>query len=1006
MSVVDPSYPRSAFLAQSVMFTQAFQNAFHASHKVDARRDSDNSVSSMASDSNAHADTPARSSSSALAFLTRGSSRSKAVEEAKELACDVAIRPSFCWNSHQEAWQSGVYSQFESGLKSCQDDAYACINFMGRSDAAFAGVFDGHGFNGRSAATYASRHITRWLGVDPNAASKDPKRRLKALESVCAQIDRGLARPELCGFDASCSGLATCCILLQGNRLCIATIGECKAVVGALDSNSASRLQAVDLSWPGSASRAPSETSLRRLSPSMMFAKTSMPVGGASSSRDPAALGHAFLGRGQSGQPSTAQPVMTLHQLGSQDQFVVLATSGVWEVMTPQEVVDFVHQSRQCRPAGLSCSAALSIEAQVRWKLKFAKVIAEDVAAVVVHYGTQPQPAQPVKQLPAFPQAATSNHGANDDNLLHETREFWARLQPESLVPHLQTETSKGKAPMPSLFFPTRTSPSAAIPIRRSPSSQHIAQRASSTTPFQGFAAPLPHPSSSQEGSQHSTEGSQHSTEGSHRSTDVSYHSAEGLQHSKDSQQSSRGRRASMSSRDSSKRTSHSGRSVRFDLPSSPDQSHHSVGAVEEEELGKTGDLGAVHGQIFRSKASVAFRPETPEMSGDIAGHLSASSSHSSIDMLSTGSPSPSNPPTPKASSPPSAQETVHKRTSSKPESHVGSISNLPKAMQQQSAQAALPTPFAAAAIDMHKSSSDLDLAPDDSAASTSQPESHSGLKSPKSTRTHVQQPLDEAEVQWEVANAAAPINAKVRLSMDRAHSAGGWTHPRRSFRTIPEDQPMGSSPPKEDAEAVGRPIRKIYPHGSGDLDMLLEPMSSHPPLASSPFAQATSAPQHLDLASIHAMPSFTQPTLNENTPRRLVTHLSMPAGQRSGDSTETEGRVRGGFFKVSSHPDLAAIAETAVQVTPFAGFEANFPNSQEAQDSPLALGYSSGSLDPWATPEQGSLLGSQRRSTRASLLGSVHGSRSRNSSAALEELLKLKFSNEEMFQPMASTSM
>lgn len=94
-------------------------------------------------------------------------------------------------------------------------------------------------------------------------------------------------------------------------------------MVGTLDGNSASRLQAVDLSRPGSTSRAPSETSLRRLSPSMMFAKTSMPVGGASSSRDPAALGHAFLGRGQSGQPSTAQPIMTLHQLGSQDQFVV-----------------------------------------------------------------------------------------------------------------------------------------------------------------------------------------------------------------------------------------------------------------------------------------------------------------------------------------------------------------------------------------------------------------------------------------------------------------------------------------------------------------------------------------------------------------------------------------------------------------------------------------------------------------------------------------------------------
>ena len=65
------------------------------------------------------------------------------------------------------------------------------------------------------------------------------------------------------------------------------------------------------------------------------------------------------------------------------------------------------------------------------------QVIAEDVGAVVLHYGTAPKATQPCRDLPAFPQAATSNHEANDDGLLHETREFWARLQPESLVPLL-----------------------------------------------------------------------------------------------------------------------------------------------------------------------------------------------------------------------------------------------------------------------------------------------------------------------------------------------------------------------------------------------------------------------------------------------------------------------------------------------------------------------------------------------------------------------------------------
>jgi serine/threonine protein phosphatase PrpC len=88
-----------------------------------------------------------------------------------------------------------------------------------------AGVFDGHGFNGRSAATYARKNITKWLSVDGNAASKDPKRRLKALESVCGQIDRGLARLELCSFDASSSGLTACFGILQGNQICLATLG-------------------------------------------------------------------------------------------------------------------------------------------------------------------------------------------------------------------------------------------------------------------------------------------------------------------------------------------------------------------------------------------------------------------------------------------------------------------------------------------------------------------------------------------------------------------------------------------------------------------------------------------------------------------------------------------------------------------------------------------------------------------------------------------------------------
>ena len=104
------------------------------------------------------------------------------------------------------------------------------------------------------------------------------------------------------------------------------------------------------------------------------------------------------------------------------------------------------------------------------------QVIAEDVAAVIIHCGALPTPAKPAHRLPAFPDAASSNHDANDEHTLHETREFWGRLQPESLVPLLQSASSKGKGRMPSSYLPIESSsagkakrhlPSGQLPIRR-----------------------------------------------------------------------------------------------------------------------------------------------------------------------------------------------------------------------------------------------------------------------------------------------------------------------------------------------------------------------------------------------------------------------------------------------------------------------------------------------------------------------------------------------------------
>ena len=189
-------------------------------------------------------------------------------------------------------------------------------------------------------------------------------------------------------------------------------------------------------------------------------------------------------------------------------------------------------------------------------------------------------------------------------------------------------------------------------------------------------------------------------------------------------------------------------------------------------------------------------------MAYDVPGPLSPSSSHSSTI---SGSPSPSRTPTLKAASPPSAQEGLHKPQSASSQSQP--TFRQAKHTQQPTQPS---NPFAAAATQTQSFNSDSDLSPEEGGASTSHPDVSMLQRSPKSMRTHVQQPLEESEVQWEIANAAAPITPRVRLSMERAHSAGMWSQPRRHIGSIPEDRPLASSPPKGADETAPRPIRKV----------------------------------------------------------------------------------------------------------------------------------------------------------------------------------------------------
>lgn len=82
-----------------------------------------------------------------------------------------------------------------------------------------------------------------------------------------------------------------------------------------------------------------------------------------------------------------ASPMCTRWRLTPQDEFLVLGSEGLWQIMTNDQMVDFVQQYRRSSlpgDTGLSVSDALTLEAQERYKLVHGDSNVPCMSAVVV----------------------------------------------------------------------------------------------------------------------------------------------------------------------------------------------------------------------------------------------------------------------------------------------------------------------------------------------------------------------------------------------------------------------------------------------------------------------------------------------------------------------------------------------------------------------------------------------------------------------------------------------
>ena len=215
-----------------------------------------------------------------------------------------------------------------------QDNFFVVENVDGRADTHFYCVLDGHGEHGHHVSRRARENFPQHI----KSSNYDVKRAFYNMQNeLCS-----------CEYDVRCSG-ATCVLaIINGNRVSVSNCGDSRAVLGHRNSNGT--ISAHPLSTDHKPDH-PDERKRILASGGHVGCRhvlvqgegrggpVSMPVGpcrvwyqnrgetlGLAMSRS---LGDSVVHRcGVSAEPETIE-----HTIGSTDEFLIIATDGVWDVI-------------------------------------------------------------------------------------------------------------------------------------------------------------------------------------------------------------------------------------------------------------------------------------------------------------------------------------------------------------------------------------------------------------------------------------------------------------------------------------------------------------------------------------------------------------------------------------------------------------------------------------------------------------------------------------------------
>lgn len=277
----------------------------------------------------------------------------------------------------EASWIAGVGFAEDQGPRDAMEDAHVILpsEFGGRKDQSFFAVYDGHG--GKAVADLAANRLHLNF-LNELSAMGNPK---LALRNAYLRTDEQL---KTAGF-ADSTGSTAVTAFIQGDKLYIANAGDARGVL--VRGN-----QAIRLTRDHKATDPQEQERIRRMGGSADGGYVNLPGVryGVAVSR---ALGDLELKRVVSAEPDINEIT-----LGPQDQYLILACDGVWDVLNDQEAADLIkNETDPQRAAEILKSAAL---APWEYGLTGRRGSGDNITAIVVKITPPATPQVPEQQPP------------------------------------------------------------------------------------------------------------------------------------------------------------------------------------------------------------------------------------------------------------------------------------------------------------------------------------------------------------------------------------------------------------------------------------------------------------------------------------------------------------------------------------------------------------------------------------------------------------------------------